>query len=144
MSKCQNEIIPYVIMISYPELSHIHHVFSLSCKGSLNADLLEQFVDFMYDRIDTNNLNSVKDIADFWINSNNNNCTNNCTNNFINNFTNNSLWAVMSFINNSWIYTTPTDDLLFEGLVKERARRGSAYISSSSSDEIYDTDSESK
>jgi hypothetical protein len=134
MSKSQNEIIPYVIMISYPELSHIHHIFSSSYKGSLNADLLEQFVDFMYSRIDTNNLNSVKDIADFWINwiNNNNNCTSN------------SLWSVMSFINNRWVYTTPTDEVLFEGLIKERARRGSEYISSSSSDEIYDTDSESK
>ena len=136
MSKCQYEIIPYVIMISYPELSHIHHVFSSSDKGRLNDNLLEQFVDFMYDRIDTNNLNSVKDIQAFWINININN-NNNC------NSCNNSLWAVMSFINNSWIYTTPTDDLLFEGLIKERARRGSEYISSSSSDEIYDTDSES-
>ena len=140
MSKYQYEIIPYVIMISYPELSHIHHVFSSSDKGRLNDNLLEQFVDFMYDRIDTNNLNSVKDIQAFWINININNSNNN--NNNCNSY-NNSLWAVMSFINNSWIYTTPTDDLLFEGLIKERARRGSEYISSSSSDEIYDTDSES-
>jgi hypothetical protein len=122
MSNSKSEIIPYVIMVCYPGSCHIHHIFSSIKKSKLNDNLLEQFVDFMYDVIDTSKLNSVKDIEKL---RNNNNY-------------NNAMWTVMSFINNEWVYTTPTDDLLFEGLIKERARRYIDYISSTSSDDTFE------
>jgi hypothetical protein len=113
-------------MVSYPGSSHIHHIFSSIGKNKLNDNLLEQFVDFMYDIIDTSKLNSIKDIENFR------------NNDMYNKYNNNVMWTVMSFINNEWIYTTPTDDLLFEGLIKERARRDKDYISSSSSDDALE------
>ena len=63
MSNSQSEIIPYVIMVSYPGSCHIHHIFSSIKKSKLNDNLLEQFVDFMYDVIDTSKLTKEQAVA---------------------------------------------------------------------------------
>jgi hypothetical protein len=45
------------------------------------------------------------------------------------------MWAVMSFINNEWKNTSPTDDLVLQILIKENERRCTDYISSCSAEE---------
>jgi len=125
-----SEIIPYVIMVI--SLDNTNNIFSSSKKDNLIVNLVDKLVELTYDRIYLNNPNSFENIEEL-------------RNKFyVDRYKNNFMWSVMSFINNEWQNTSPTDDLVIEALIKEKERRGSDYISSDETtdkDEIYDIES---
>jgi len=125
-----SEIIPYVIMVI--SLDNTNNIFSSSKKSNLIVNLVDKLVELTYDRIYLNNPNSFENIEEL-------------RNKFyVDRYKNNFMWSVMSFINNEWQNTSPTDDLVIEALIKEKERRGSDYISSDETtdkDESYDIES---
>jgi hypothetical protein len=122
-----SEIVPYVIMVI--SLDNTNNIFCSSKKPNLLVNIVEKLVELTYDRIYLNNPNSFENIEDL-------------RNKFyVDRYMNNFMWSVMSFINNEWQNTSPTDDLVIEALIKEKERRGSDYISSDETidkDESYD------
>lgn len=110
-----SEIIPYVIMVI--SLDNTNNIFGSSKKNNLLVNIVEKLVELTYDRIYLNNPNSFKNIEEL-------------RNNFyVDRYMNNFTWSVMSFINNEWQNTSPTDDLVINSLMKEKERRGTDYIS---------------
>jgi hypothetical protein len=63
-------------------------------------------VKFVYERIDLDELSSIKDIKKFWDDF------------YVDSFMNNSPWSAMAFINGEWNDVTPIDKKLFNELMK--------------------------
>ena len=73
----------------------------------MTVNIADQIVELICNRIYKNNENNFKDIEEL-------------RNKFyIERYTNKFMWAVMSFINNEWKNTSPTDDLVLQILIKE-------------------------
>ena len=121
MSEEETETIPYVIMVI--SLDNTYNLFGSSEKRNLTVNIADQIVELICNRIYKNNENNFKDIEEL-------------RNKFyIERYTNKFMWAVMSFINNEWKNTSPTDDLVLQILIKENERRCTDYISSCSEEE---------
>jgi hypothetical protein len=115
------ELIPYVIMESYPDYKrpHILPIFGMSPQDKLDDVLLKKLVDFVYDRIDIENLNSVEDIEYFW-----ENYYNEC-------YMDNTPWEATAIIDGVWENVNPSNESLFKALIKEKNK---CYISSDEND----------
>ena len=125
-----SEIIPYVIMVI--SLDNTNNIFGSSKKANLIVNIVDKLVELTYDRIYLNNPNSFENIEEL-------------RNKFyVDRYMNNFMWSVMSFINNEWQNTSPTDDVVIEALIRKRQGERSDYISSDEAidkDEIYDIES---
>lgn len=62
------ELIPYVILEAHPDWKrpYVLPEFGMIQEDKLTDFLLEKLVEFVYDRIDIENLNNIDDITNFW------------------------------------------------------------------------------
>jgi hypothetical protein len=113
-------------------LDNTNNIFGSSKKANLIVNIVDKLVELTYDRIYLNNPNSFENIEEL-------------RNKFyVDRYMNNFMWSVMSFINNEWQNTSPTDDVVIEALIRKRQGERSDYISSDEAidkDEIYDIES---
>jgi hypothetical protein len=116
------ELIPYVIMEAHPDYKcpYILPEFGMIPEDKLKDHLLEKLVEFVYDRINIENLNSVDDIENFW-----ENYYNDC-------YMDNVPWDARAIINGIWENVSPSNEVLLDALIKEKINK--CYISSDDND----------
>jgi hypothetical protein len=115
------ELIPYVIQEAYPDWKrpYVSSFFGMVQEDKLTDEVLEKLLDFVYDRIDIENLNSVDDIEKFW-------------ENYYNEYyMDNSPWQATAIIDGIWKNVNPSNEELFNALIKEKNK---CYISSDEND----------
>ena len=90
----QEEMIPYVICEANPDYKRpsIDHLYGKIEKNKLDSFLVDKLVKFVYERIDLDKLNSIKDIKQFWDDF------------YIDSYMCNSPWSAMAVINGGWKY----------------------------------------
>ena len=104
-----NEI-PYIISSAHPDYKrpHIYNEIGTIENDKIDEFLLEKLVDFVYERINLDNLKNVKDIKDFW-----ENFYSDC-------YMDNSPWTACVFIDGKWNWKSPSDKELLKALIRER------------------------
>jgi hypothetical protein len=104
------ELIPYIIMEANPDYKRpaVCHKYGKIEKSKLYGFLLTKLVDFVYERIELDELNSVKDVEYFWENF------------YSESFMSNSPWSAMAVINGEWNDISPTDEELFTALIAKK------------------------
>ena len=109
-------MIPYVICEAKPDYKRpsIDHMYGIVEKSKLHSLLLEKLVEFVYDRIDLDKLNSIKDIEKFWYNF------------YTDSFMGNTPWSAAAVIDGEWEFVSPTDEELFEALMLEKNKENSS------------------
>lgn len=117
------EMIPYIIIEAHPDNKkpHLSHDFGTIEKSKLDNLLLEKLVEFVLPRIDIENLESKIDVELFWLHF-----YDEC-------YIDNSPWSAIIFMDGKWIYKSPSDEKLFNSLIKEKNR---IYISSDSNETV--------
>ncbi len=107
-------IIPYVIIEYQSNLTRedVLPNFGMIQQDKLSDFLLTKMVNFVYHKIDVENINSVADIE---------------------NLRTNIQWEAMAVINGLWINVSPSNEELFNAFIKEK---NTCYISSDEEDII--------
>ncbi len=116
------ELIPYVIISAHPDYKrpYILPQFGMISEDKLKDYLLEQLVEFVYERIDIENLKNVDDIDNFW-----KHFYDDC-------YMDNSPWEATAIIDGIWENVSPSNEELFNALIKEKDK---CYISSDEDDD---------
>ena len=122
------ELIPYVILSAHPDHKrpYILPQFGMILEDNLKEHLLEQLVDFVYDRIDIENLKNVDDIQYFWEHF------------YDEKYMDNSPWDATAIINGEWVSVGPTNEELFNKLLTYKNKEN-IYISSDTQDDSEST-----
>jgi len=97
-------MIPYVISVSYPDYKRpsLYQDFGVVIEEEINTYFLHRICEFILDRTDDRDLESVRDIYHFF-------------ENYYNEYyMDNSPWEAMVFINGEWKNITPSDDKIWE------------------------------
>ena len=117
------KLIPYVILEAHPDWKRpcVLPEFGMVQEDRLSDFLLEKLVEFVYDRIDIENLTSVDDIYKFW-------------EHFYTErrYMANSPWEANAIIDGIWNNVNPSNEVLFNALIKEKNK---CYISSDDENE---------
>lgn len=131
MTNIMDEIIPYVIMEAHPDYNKpkVVHLCGSIKKKHLNAFLLKNLVEFVYDKINLQTLNEPRCIENYWLQF------------YDNSYMSNIPWSAIIFINGDWQYKFFNENELLNGLIK---KRDELYISSSDSDDSNDTNNTSE
>ena len=124
------ELIPYVILEAHPDWKrpYVLPEFGMIQEEKLKDFLLEKLVEFVYDRIDIENLNNVDDINNFWEHY------------YDDSYMNNSPWEATAIIDGIWDNVNPSNEDLFNALIKEKNKY---YISSDDNDNNDNNDIQS-
>ena len=122
-NEVKNDLIPYVILEAHPDYKrpYVLPYFGMIQEYRLYDFLLEKLVEFVYDRIDISNINSVKDIKYFWDHY------------YDLYYMDNPPWQATAIINGIWEDINPTNEDVFKKLM-EIKKNTSSYISSESED----------
>ena len=112
------ELIPFVILESHPDYKRPYVIpfYGMIEESKLKDTLLEKLVDFVYDRIDMDNLSGVEDVDKFW-----REFYSDC-------YMDNPPWEATAIINGEWKDVQPSNDELFVSLIKEK-NKNSIYMS---------------
>lgn len=111
------EVIPYVILEAHPDYKrpYVKPVYGMVQKSKLIDTLLENLVDFVYDKIDIDNLTDVKDVDNFW-------------REFYNDtYMSNPPWEATAIINEEWTDISFSSFELFSRLLEEK-NKNSIYM----------------
>ena len=121
------ELIPYVILEAHPDWKrpYILPEFGMIQEEKLKDFLLEKLVEFVYDRIDIENLNSVDDIDKFWQHF------------YADCYMDNSPWEATAILDGIWENVSPSNEDVFNALIKEKNK---CYISSDENENDNDDD----
>ena len=120
------ELIPYVILSAHPDYKrpYILPQFGMISEDKLKDYLLEQLVEFVYDRIDIETLNSVDDIQNFW-----QHFYDDC-------YMGNRPWEATAIIDGIWDNVNPSDEELYNALIIQKNK---CYISSDDDEKTIET-----
>lgn len=104
------DVIHYIIMEAYPDYKrpHILHKFGKIEKNKFDDFLLNELVEFVYDRIDIANLENIQDIENFWLHF------------YDDEYMDNSPWDAVILENGEWKNKCPSNKKLLEALIKAR------------------------
>jgi hypothetical protein len=122
------ELIPYVILEAHPDWKrpYVLPEFGMIQEDKLKEHLLEKLVEFVYDRIDIENLNNIHDITNFWEHY------------YDDYYMDNSPWEATAIIDGIWDNVTPSYEDQFNALIKEKNK---CYISSDENENDNDIES---
>ena len=125
------ELIPYIILEAHPDWRgpYILPIYGMTPQDKLDEVLLVALVDFVYYRIDIENLNSVEDIEKFW-----EDFYDDC-------YMDNIPWEATAIIDGIWRNVNPSNENLFKALIKEKNK---CYISSDENENENDNDDENE
>lgn len=123
------ELIPYVILEAHPDWKrpYVLPEFGMISEYKLKNYLLEKLVEFVYDRINIENLKSVDDIDNFW-----QHFYDDC-------YMDNSPWEAIAIIDGIWENVSPSNEEVYNALIKEKNK---CYISSDENENDNDHENE--
>jgi len=100
--------IPFIISEAYPDYKRplVNQIFGTISREQVSSYFIEKASLFIFDRIDSNDLNSVIDVTNFWIHYYDEYCMDNPP------------WEATVFIDNNWLNVTPSDEEIFERIIK--------------------------
>jgi hypothetical protein len=124
------DLIPFVILSAHPDYKrpYVLPFFGMIEEDKLKDTILEKLVDFVYDRIDMDHVNSVKDVEKFWEEF------------YSDSYMDNPPWEANAIINGVWEEVDITNIELFEALVEEK-KKDRVYMSSDSEDDTQTVES---
>jgi hypothetical protein len=103
----EENMIPYMIMEAHPDnkMPYISHIHGIIEETKLNIFILEKQVEFIYNRINIEEINSIKDVEYFW-----SSFYDDC-------YMDNPPWEAFAVINCEWKYISYSNIELFEALI---------------------------
>ena len=125
------ELIPFVILEAHPDYKrpYVLPFFGMIEEDKLKDTLLAKLVDFVYDRIGIDNVTSVIDVEQFWVEF------------YSDCYMDNPPWEANAIINGVWQEINITNIELFEALIEEK-KKYRVYMSSESEPDDIDDCSE--
>lgn len=131
-NEVKKDLIPFVILEAHPDYKrpYVLPIFGMIEEDKLKDTILEKLVDFVYDRIDIDNLKNVTDVEKFWEDF------------YSDSYMDNTPWKATAILNGVWEYVSPNNEELFNALIKERTKiQNRVYMSSDSESDVETVES---
>lgn len=102
-----NALIPFVILEACPDYKrpYVLPIYGMVEECKLTDTILEKLVDFVYSRIDIDELCDLEDIDKFWDEF------------YSDYYMENSPWEAKAIVNGAWENVNPTNEELFNALI---------------------------
>lgn len=130
LKEVKKDLIPFVILEAHPDYKrpYVLPFFGMVEEYKLKDTILEKLVDFVYDRIGIDNVTSVIDVEQFWIEF------------YSDCYMDNPPWEATAIINGVWEEVYITNVELFEALIEDK-KKDRVYMSSDSDNDTQTVES---